>query len=49
MAWLLYLTNLANDMHCPRTGGLNITLAALNTSRETIQEIERVSRVRVLF
>jgi hypothetical protein len=45
MAWLPYLTNFANDIHCPRPEGLNITLAALNTSRETIQEAERVGRV----
>jgi hypothetical protein len=49
MAWLLYLTNFASDIHCPRPEGLDITLAALNTSRETIQEAERVGRVGNLF
>jgi hypothetical protein len=49
MAWLPYLANLANDIYCPRLEGLDITLAALNTSRETIQEAERVGRVRNLF
>jgi hypothetical protein len=33
----------------PSPEGLDITLAALNTSRETIQEAERVGRVGNLF
>jgi len=45
MAWLPYLTNLTNDIHCPRPEGLDITLAALNISKETIREAERVGRV----
>jgi hypothetical protein len=45
MAWLPYLANFANDIHCPIPEGLDITLAALNTSRETIQEAERVGRI----
>jgi hypothetical protein len=49
MAWLPYITNLTKDIHCPRLEGLDITLAALNTSKETIQEAERVSRARNLF
>jgi hypothetical protein len=49
MVGLPNLTNFANDIHCPRSEGLNITLAALNISRETIQEAERVGRVRNLF
>jgi hypothetical protein len=49
MAWLPYLTNFANDIHCLRLEDLEITLAALSTSRETIQEAERVSRVGNLF
>jgi hypothetical protein len=49
MAWLPYLANFANDIYCPRLEGFYITLAALNTSRETIQEAQRVSRVRNLF
>jgi hypothetical protein len=49
MAWLPYLANFANDIHCPRPEGLDITLDAFNTSRETIQEAERVGRVRNLF
>jgi hypothetical protein len=49
MAWLPYLANFANDIHCPRPEGLNITLAALNTSKETIKGAEPVNRVRNLF
>jgi hypothetical protein len=49
MTWLPYLANFANDINCPRPEGLDITLAALNTSRETIQEVERVGRVENLF
>jgi hypothetical protein len=47
MIWLPYVTNLTNDIHCPRPEGLNITLVALNTSKEAIQEAERISRVKI--
>jgi hypothetical protein len=30
IAWLPYLTNLANDIHCPCSEGGDTTLAALN-------------------
>jgi hypothetical protein len=48
MTWLLYITNLTNDIHCPRPEGLDITLVALNTSKEMIQEAERVGRVGII-
>jgi hypothetical protein len=48
MTWLLYITNLTKDIHYPRPEGLDITLVALNTSKETIQEAERIGRVGII-
>jgi hypothetical protein len=49
MAWLPYLTKLANDIYCLRPFGLNTTLVALNINKETIREAEQVGRVENLF
>ena len=43
LAWLPYLTTLANDIHYPRPEGLDTTLSELHIYKETIQEAERVS------
>jgi hypothetical protein len=49
MAWLPYLTKLANDIYCLRPFALNTTLVALNINKETIREAEQVGRVENLF